>query len=551
MAITVLDPVAQTFIIDKGSYPNGIFLSSIRLFFRNKPTTDIPIQVSIVSTLNGYPTGKALDYSQVSLLPEQVKISEDPHYLNSLTYTDFTFSVPVYINSDTLYAIIVQSNTSGYKLWTARQDDFPIASSVKELPNSPTPTTLSKIAKSPYIGSFFESQNGITYTADQTKDLMFVINRCKFVKGTSTLSFVVPAGLPKTKQIEQTFEKATANVVFDELNLSTTDFAPSGTSINYSYTSTLDSDGSTVGPSTVYPGKFGTPLSENIRLTDNRGRRKLVANSNTSFLLNAEITTLDDKISPILADDGLRLYTIKYSINDLQLSNSVISVVESGEGYLAGANGTLSSPDIVVSPPTEVGGAQAYVSANVVLGNITSVFVTTEGSGYSKTPTITVTASNTSPALVLVNGETSQFGGNALVRYQTYPVTLAQGNDSGDLRVFLTGYRPIGTDILVYYKILAREDTQSFDSSDWQLMTMTGSATRYSRTRDDVYEFEYAPGENGFESNQISYTSKDSLVEYTSFYKYAIKIVLTSKDTTFSPYLKNMRTIALPPGTGL
>jgi hypothetical protein len=152
---------------------------------------------------------------------------------------------------------------------------------------------------------------------------------------------------------------------------------------------------------------------------------------------------------------------------------------------------------------------------------------------------------------VLVNGETAQFGGNALARYQTYPVTLAQGNDSGDLRVYITGYRPIGTNILVYYKILAREDAQSFEQSDWQLMTMKGSTTQYSRTRNDVYEYEFAPGENGFESNQVSYTSKDSGVEYTSFYKYAIKIVMTAKDPTFTPYMRDMRTIALPPGTGL
>jgi hypothetical protein len=551
MAITVLDPVAQTFIIDKDTYPNGVFLSSIRLFFRNKPSSNIPVQVSIVSTLNGYPTGKALDYSQVSLLPAEVKVSEGPQYLDSTTYTDFKFSVPVYINADTLYAIIIQSNTSGYKLWTARQDDFPLATSVKELPTSPLPTTLTKISKSPYIGSFFESQNGITYTADQTKDLMFVINRCKFVTGTSSLSFVVPSGLQKTKQIEQTFEKATANVTYDEINISTTDFIPSGTSIDYSFSTTLNSDGSSVGPYTVYPGKFGTPLPENIRLTDNRGRRVLVANSNTSFTVGVDMTTLDDKISPILSDDGLRLYTVKYSINNLELSNSVISIVDSGSGYLANANGVITSPDIVVSAPNEVTGQQAFVSANVTLGQITSINVTTPGSGYSKTPIITVAAANTTPADILVNGETSQFGGNALARYQTYPVTLAQGNDSGDLRVFLTGYRPIGTEIFVYYKILAREDVQSFEQSDWQLMTMTGSSNKFSRTRDDLYEFEFAPGENGFESNQVFYTSKESLVQYNSFYKYAIKIVLATNDTTFAPYLKNMRTLALPPGTGL
>ena len=46
MAITILDPLAQSFIIDGASYPYGVFLSSIRLFFKTKPTVQIPIHLS-------------------------------------------------------------------------------------------------------------------------------------------------------------------------------------------------------------------------------------------------------------------------------------------------------------------------------------------------------------------------------------------------------------------------------------------------------------------------------------------------------------------------
>ena len=33
MAITISDPLAQTFLIDNSTYPNGAFLSSVNLFF--------------------------------------------------------------------------------------------------------------------------------------------------------------------------------------------------------------------------------------------------------------------------------------------------------------------------------------------------------------------------------------------------------------------------------------------------------------------------------------------------------------------------------------
>lgn len=552
MSTTILDPVAQTFIIDETNFQRGVFLSSIRLFFREKPTTQIPVQVSIVSTLNGYPTGKTLDYSIVTMFPNEVKVSETPHYLDATTYTEFKFPAPVYINSGDLYAVIIQSNSSGYKLWAAAQNDVPVSSSVKELPTSATPTSLSKIAKSPYVGSFFESQNGITYTADQTKDLMFTINRCVFDTSASpTISYVVPEGLPENKNIENTYTKATSNVVFDELNLSTTQFAPSGTSVQYSYKATLDNTGALDDAKSISVGEFGTPLPVNLYLDDNKGERVLNANSNTSFYLDATLSSSDNTITPIIADDGLRLYTVRYDINNLGLSNSVISVTNSGIGYLSNTSGTLSSPDISVSAPNEVGGSQAYVSANVQSGNIVSVYVTTEGSGYTTTPTITVSAAANTTATVAVSGETSQNGGNGLARYMTYPVTLAQGNDSGDLRVFFTAYRPPNTNVYVYYKLLSREDTQVFETGSWQKMTLVGSAAnKYSINRGDLFEYEAAPGTGGVALNYLNYTSTSGIV-YSNFYKYAIKIVLASSDPTFTPFLKDMRVIALPEGTGI
>lgn len=543
MSTTILDPVAQTFIIDETNFPRGVFLSSIRLFFREKPTTQIPVQVSIVSTLNGYPTGKTLDYSIVTMFPNEVKVSQEPQYLDDSTYTEFTFSAPVYINSGDLYAIVIQSNSSGYKLWAAAQNDFPLASSVKATPTSPTPTALSKISKSPYVGSFFESQNGITYTADQTKDLMFTINRCVFdTTATPTISYVVPQGLPQNKNIEDTYTKATANVVFDELNVSTTQFVPSGTSVNYTYKSTLNNTGALDAAKEITPGEFGTPSPTNIYLNDNQGERVLNANSNTSFYLDARLSTTDNILSPIISDDGVRLYTIGYSINDMGLSNSVISVTGSGIGYLSNTSGTLSSPDINVSAPDEAGGTQAYVSANVQSGNIVSVYVTTAGSGYTTTPTITVTATANTPATVAVSGETSADGGNGLSRYMTYPVTLAQGNDSGDLRVFFTAYRPTNTNIHVYYKILSREDTQAFEQGSWKKMTLVGAGSnKFSSSRSDLFEYEAAPGRLGVADNSISYVSAaNGSTVYNNFYKYAIKIVLSSADPTFTPFLLSL-----------
>jgi hypothetical protein len=557
MAITgistvLLDPIAQSFIIDDTSFIRGTFLSSVDLFFKAKPTVNIPVTLSIVTTLNGYPTGQVLDYSVVSLLTPNIKVSQNPQYLDPTAYTRFTFPAPVYINSAVLYALVIQSNAKGYELWVAQQNDFPIASSVKLLPSDPTPTNLSKIQKSPYVGSFFQSQNGITYTPDDTKDLMFTINRCVFNTAASpSIDFLVPQGLYGTKQIEANTLSGirnTANVEYDELNVSTTDYVPTGTNISYTYRTTLENGGNLTTAKNINPGQFGTPIDGSIKLNDFNGKRILDPNINTSFYLTATMRTLDNRITPILADDGLRLYTVKNAINNLSISNSVISVANSGTGFLSGANGTLSSPDIRVSAPDITGGTQAFVSAIVQSGNIVSVYVTSEGSGYSITPTITITAANTQPANVIVTGETSSRGGNALCRYQTYPVTLAPGNDSGDLRVYFTAYRPVNTNIHVYYKLLSRNDTQVFEDGYWQKMTFVNGANRFSSFENQLFEYEAAPGTNNIPDNFVFYTSVATGTTYNDFYRYAIKIVMSSADSTFTPYLRDLRVIALPEG---
>jgi hypothetical protein len=521
------------------------------LFFRTKTSTSIPVRVCILPTLNGYPTGQPLQYSIVSLPSTSVNVSETPHYLNSNTYTNFAFSAPVYINPDQLYAVVVQSSSDDYTLWCSQQGDTALLSTSKALPTDVNPSSPTKIVTTPYVGDLFESQNGLTWTADLLKDLMFTINRCKFDTNTSpSMSFVVPAGLPERRTIESDTSLATANSIYDLFNLSTTDLTPPGTTLSYQYTTTLES-GSADGPYNVVPGKYGTPKSEDVTLNDNKGSRVLNYTANDSFKLQATLSTDNDAVSPVISEDGLNLWTIRYRINNMGISNDDIFLISGGRGYLANANGTISYPEITVSAPDLDGGEQAYVSANIQSGNIVSVYVTSEGSGYLTTPSITISNTSNVLANVIIAGETSPTGGNGRAKYITQVVTLAEGSDSGDLRVYTSAYRPPNSDIHVYYKIVARDDTQKIEQGDWELMTITSGAGRYSTSFSDIVEYEFSPGTLNVADEFVSYTSKANGLSYTSFYQFVIKVVMSSSDSTFAPFLDDIRAIALPPGTGL
>lgn len=95
----------------------------------------------------------------------------------------------------------------------------------------------------------------------------------------------------------------------------------------------------------------------------------------------------------------------------------------------------------------------------------------------------------------LVNNDTTneiKSYGNAAAKYVSKKVVLADGQEAEDLKVFLTAYKPVGTDVLVYARILNETDGNLFDSKDWTLLRQT-SADVYSSSSNlsDFREYEY------------------------------------------------------------
>ena len=567
-----LDPVAQSFIIDGATYPNGAFIRSIKVYFKSKPTgtSSVPVKLFITDTTNGYPTGVALDNTVVVKTAQEIVVSDNPQYLDSTTFTEFVFPAPVYIRSNNLYAFVLQTTSPDYTIWVGAQNAIAVASSVKNLPTDPTPTTITKIGGSPYVGALFESQNGITWTADQSKNMMFVIDNCVFdVAATPAVQFVIPKKLPLRKDIASDIDFYTnANTVpnvsgvyygkdmrLDAVNMSTTDFTPTSTGISYSYTPTLQSSYAADSATNVIPGKYGTTMSENIYFDDGKGPRVLDSNSATSFTMTGTMSSTDQYVSPILSDDGTSLYAIRFNINDMGLANNNITVT-SGNTVGVTANYSSTPPAVTISAPTAIGGTQAYATANLVYNPATTGFyvdkinITSSGSGYIETPTITIASNGTVSATATVSGETSAKGGNGWARYITKKVVLTPATDSSDLRVYYTAYKPVGSRVNVYYKVLSRNDTSEFNDQNWVLMTEVGEQPNSSSlSRSDVREYVAAPGVNGQANNQITYTSSSGTT-FTSFSQFAIKIVLSTSDTAKAPVVNDLRVLALPSGSG-
>ena len=152
------DPVAQSFIVDT---EGGVFLTKVDVFFGSKDK-NIPISMQIRAMENGYPSKVILPFSDVSLNPEQVEISD-----NAAISTTFTFQAPVYIQQSVEYCFVLLSDSNEYTIWISRMGDLEIGGD-------------RTISEQPYAGVLFKSQNASTWTADQYEDLKFTIYRAVF-----------------------------------------------------------------------------------------------------------------------------------------------------------------------------------------------------------------------------------------------------------------------------------------------------------------------------------------------------------------------------------
>lgn len=493
-----MDPIAQTFIVDQ-SFTGGVFIESLDIFFRTKDE-NIPVRVFIVPTVNGYPSAaKIIPGTLVSLSSDKVNITDSPNIDDPTTYTRFVFDNPVYLQPKVEYAIVVMTDSLEYEAWVAELGQ-------KEINSDRI------ISEQPYVGSFFRSQNQRTWTPFQYEDLMFRLNRCVFSTNPATIHF--------------NNELPTANKAMDWMYVLTNDMVVNTTKIDYSFKTRP------ISTQTMETGFTPVTVSQNYR----HNNRKVIMTSGESINLMATLSTTSDKVSPVIDTTRLSVLGIKNLINDGGLSNNNITLTNHGYNY-----SNSSNISITIGGGSTGGTANAYVGA-VANGNISSIIVDIPGSYYTGRGNLTFSGGGAiNPAEATIASELDATGGPAIARYITRKVTLNDGFDAGDIRVFLTAYRPIGTNISVYCKVLSSDDPGVFETQDYISMVPVTSGNRYSSNDSDYIEYEFRPSGN---SNTITYTS--STGTYSTFRTFSIKIVMFSDDTITIPLIKDFRAVALP-----
>lgn len=153
-----VDPLAQSFT----TLNKPVYVTSIDLFFRAKAESGPGVTVMIREMINGFPGPRIVPTSQVTLTPDQINVSDD-----SSVATNFAFSDPVLLESNTQYCFVVLAFSTEYEVWTSTLGEQDVLRNVI-------------VDIQPYRGSMFTSQNNTTWTPEQQKDIKFNIYKGNF-----------------------------------------------------------------------------------------------------------------------------------------------------------------------------------------------------------------------------------------------------------------------------------------------------------------------------------------------------------------------------------
>ena len=529
---TFVDPLAQSFLISRAEHRNGVFITKVDAYFSTKEEIGgPPISCEIRIMENGYPSQITVPGAVKYLLPTEVNIPTNPDDLTSVRAvpTTFEFDEPIYLPPGE-YAIVLMAETIAYNTYVAKTYDFVLG------------TTSARVSKQPALGSLFQSQNSSTWTADQTRDLMFKLHRAEFeTSGTAIFENAnVPAVALGNNPLQfingdsdiRVFHPGHGLILNDGITIAglTTGDSSSGIehfAINGKRAITaVDHTGYTFGAAlgyraseTAIGGGNNITITPNIMFDEFVPIIQTMTPDATRITAQAKITAGASYASGRnLSTNGAYTKQVAYSdivLNELNYLNSpgLIANAENELKQLGSGNKSFTmklqftSNDSKVSPIVDLQRASITTVENVI-----------DRQDVSATQNYNV-------PLEFV-AETDPKSGTSAAKHITSQVSLIE--EAVGLKIIIGANRPAGSDFEVYYRT-ASGDNLLTDQA-WVFIDRLAELP----TDEDpsiFREYEYLAGGLG-----------GALIAFT---KFQIKIVMTSLNSSRIPTIGDLRAIAL------
>ena len=561
------DPIAQTFFVKSGmgQNSNSVFLSKIDLYFKRKSTTN-GVVVEIREVLNGYPSYQNVSFSRVHLTPSEINVSDD-----ASQSTTVVFPAPVRLDVEKEYAFVIMPDASdpNYLIFTSQVGGTNL---------TPGANQGLAVVQDCGDGVLFTSTNNRAWKSYQDEDIKFTLYRHNFnsSSGSVTLTnndqefLTTENNIGRFKTGELVYkihdsDALTANTV----SVVTGNNQISGTFLTETYGADdyiLVNDGISnkqifqvvSANSTVIvadrPASFTATLAGNpvtigtLRHYDFRYPTFIVlegsnATSARKFEAADTIYGFDSGTeATVVSLDNMNFSYIQPMI--MRTNDSVTSTTLSGT--FVDPNNTTSTyvQPMAFNDNTYFGktGMVVFSKSNDIARTKTMDFTVSmqNSSNVTSTPFIDIdTASVLAYQWKITNASATTS------KYVSKTVELAENLDAEDFEIFVTAYRPNGTDVKVYILPQAADDPSVFDNADWIELELTEGINLYSSiaNRFDFREFVYKLPESAKTNGVLTYTNE--MGTFIGYRRFAIKIELLSENIFKAPRLLDYRGISL------
>lgn len=562
------DPLAQTFFIKEGMAPqsNCLYVSKIDLYFKRKSLVN-GVTVMIREVINGYPAYEVVPLSKTHLTSSQVNVSED-----ASAATTVTFISPVRLETEKEYALVIMPDAADpdYLVYTSKVGGTDLITNVA-------------VTQDAFDGSLFTSTNNRTWISYQDEDVKFRMYRYAFNTGVASITL-------ETDSVEFFTLSDWANIFRNNELVYTlkTD------AINATFTQGSDTVVGTGIGSVYQVGDYiyvvnGAGVKDLLRVTSVAGNNNSVTVSEAASFSGTFQTkaAVAGRVNYYNSSRPNTLYLEASSARTDRLFEANTSIV----GLSSGATGTIGSIDntelsfvrpsiekitdkstnirisaSVVDPtaPTDTPYTKTTVFNDKTTFNQKGCVVYSKSNDPSEAKNLkfvldmTNTVDTATPAIDVENALlfanryyiNDQSGDDAESVYISKVVNLAEGFDAEDFRLYVTGYRPNGTDIQAFIRVLNATDPLTIEDNPWIPLDMTEgvgvftSTTNQNDFREYVYEITNTDGANYGKSGGVVYYT-NTTGKYTGYKNFQIKLAMTASKIGLVPRMLDYRGVAL------
>lgn len=553
-------PLAQTFFIKDTMTRNAdaLFVSGVDLYFKRKsPTNGVTIQIREVE--NGYPAWEVVTFGKKHLRSNEVNTSDD-----GSAATSIIFDAPVRLDAEKEYAIVVQPDADDpdYLIFTTKPGGTDLA-------------TGAPVNADWGDGVLFTSTNNRAWTAYQDEDIKFDLYRYNFNVNTGNVELETTdyeflrigaiSGKFRNDELAYAFKGTSTFGV----NLNTNNNTVTGSGLSsydqgdyffvenaqqekeiFRVVEVISNTQITVDKIPPFSGSFqsrpivaGNVSYFNPRKPDLLFLEDSSAKETRTFAVSDIVRGLDsDATGQITLVDDIELSYIQAMVNRITDANTNVKIaVKAIDPLNINSLPYTREFEFAANKSFNERGCKVFSKSNDTSQekNLKLVLTLEKEDIPTITPLVDIETAQLFAYIYHItdNPETTS-------KYISKRVELQEGFDAEDFRLYLTGYRPSGTEIKTYIRVKNDSDPVSLRNNPWIELEKISGADLFSSTSNtsDYKEFVYEIPTSSKNSGVVEYSNETGT--YTGYRAFAIRIDLLSDNVASVPKVLDYRGIA-------